>query len=92
MVWKASLLIRRAVTFLSLCAVPLASTLGLPYSPYHHQSWVMGCVDMTFVYLGSQNMQNKRSEQVQFGSTAKCITRLSERLYHVTGKSLFKPH
>ena len=79
-------------SFLFVCAAPLASVLGAPYSPLHRQNWVLGCVDMTFVCLGAENMQNKRSEQVQFGSALKCITRLSEGLYHVTGKRLFKPH
>ena len=43
-------------SFLSVCAAQ------------NHQNWVLGCVDMTFVCLGSENMQNKRSEQVWFST------------------------
>lgn len=54
-------------SFLSVCAAPLASIL-LPSSSSKPSNWVLSCVDMTFVCLGSENMQNKRSERVWFST------------------------
>lgn len=82
-------------------SVPLCHFLPVnsegPHYPHRHQSWVMGCGDCSgrsdFSVPGfSENMQNERREQIQSGSTVKGITRLSEKFYHFTDKSLFKPY